>query len=185
MKLRLLLILGAVAAGLALVFILTSRREAPEERAERPIMWSFDLRDLDRVEIALPHEGLAEAWLRADHVWYFDRPGRPPVDLDRWGGGVPYLLSGPGANRLLTDAARPEDLEIFGLLDPRMTIHLEHGGEHGDGGPGTVDLVIGSETPDTFSFYIHQPGSGRVYTVDRSWYEIMERLVVEPPYVRP
>ena len=183
MKLRLLVILGAVAAGLALVFVLTSGRDETESGAERPIMWSFDLRDLQRVEIALPHEELAEAWFRTDHVWYFDRPGRPLVDLDRWGGGVPYLLSGPGANRLITDAALPEDLEIFGLLAPRMTIHLEHGGEHGEG-PGTVDLVIGNETPDTFSFYIHLAGSGKVYTVDRSWYEIMERLVVEPPYVQ-
>ena len=185
MKLRLLIGLGAVAAGLGLVFLLTSGRDRPEDGTERPIMWSFDLRDLQRVEIALPQENLAEAWVRLDQVWYFDRPGWPLVDLDRWGGGVPYLLSGPGANRLLTDAAGPDDLEIFGLLAPRMTIHLEHGGEHGEGGPGTVDLVIGDETPDTFSFYIHQPGSRRVYTVDRSWYEIMERLVVEPPYVRP
>ncbi len=183
MKLRLAALLGAAAAALAAVWLLIGGPEETEREAERPIMWSFDLRDLQRVEIALPREELAEAWFRLDHVWYFDRPGRPRVDLDRWGGGVPYLLSGPGANRLITGAARPEELEIFGLRAPRMTIHLEHGGEHGDGGPGTVDLVIGNETPDTFSFYLHLVGSTRVYTVDRSWYEIMERLVTEPPYL--
>ena len=183
MKLRLVVILGVVAAGLAVVFVLTSGRDDAEDRTERPTIWSFDLRDLHRVEIALPHDQLAEAWFQIDRVWYFDRPGRPLVEMDRWGGGVPYLLSGPGANRLITDGILPEDLEIFGLLAPRMTIHIEHGGEYGEG-PGTVDLVIGDETPDTFSFYIQLVGTKKVYTVDRSWYEIMERLVVEPPYLQ-
>ena len=181
MKLRLLVILAVVAAGLAVVLFLTSGRGEEEDAAERPIMWSFDLRDLQRVEIALPHEELAETWFRSDRLWYFERPGRPQVDLDRWGGAVPYLLSGPGANRLITDEAAPEELGIFGLLAPRMTIHLEHGGEHGDG-PGIVDLVIGDETPNTFSFYVQLVGTTKVYTVDRSWYEIMERLVIDPPY---
>ena len=182
MKLRLLVILGVVVAGLAVVFVLTSGRDETEDKNARPVMWSFDLRDLHRVEIALPYEELAEAWYQTDRVWYFDRPGPPLVDMDRWGGGVPYLLSGPGANRLITDEVPPEDLEIFGLLAPRMTIHMEHGGEHG-GGPGVIDLAIGDETPDTFSFYIQLVGTRKVYTVDRSWYEIMERLVAEPPYL--
>ena len=95
---------------------------------------------------------------------------------------LPYLLSGPGANRLITEQAVDDDLQIFGLLAPRMTIHLEHGGEHGDGdGAGTVDLVIGDETPDSFSFYLQLVGTRKVYTVDRTWYEVMERLVLEPP----
>ena len=101
------------------------------------------------------------------------------------GGAVPYLLSGPGANRLITEQAVDDDLQIFGLLAPRMTIHLEHGGEHGDGdGAGTVDLVIGDETPDSFSFYLQLVGTRKVYTVDRTWYEVMERLVLEPPYLQ-
>ena len=104
------------------------------------------------------------------------------MDIDRWGGAVPYLLSGPGANRLITQDAVDEDLDIFGLRAPRMTIHLEHGGEHGDGA-GTVDLVIGDETPDSFSFYLQLVGTRKVYTIDRTWYEVMERLVVEPPYL--
>ena len=182
MKLRLAVILGLAAAGLAVVFLLASGSGEEEKPSERPIMWSFDLRDLHRVEIALPKDRLAETWFHIDRVWYFDRPGRPLVDIDRWGGAVPYLLSGPGANRLITQDAVDEDLDIFGLRAPRMTIHLEHGGEHGDGA-GTVDLVIGDETPDSFSFYLQLVGTRKVYTIDRTWYEVMERLVVEPPYL--
>ena len=189
MRVRLLLILGVVAAGLAVTFLLTSRPTEAQEPAERPLIWSFDLRDLHRVEIALPHDQLAEAWFQEERVWYFDRPGLPEVDIDRWGGGVPYLLSGPGANRLITDQLTPDDHEIFGLQAPRMTIHLEHGGDYGDSagsedGAGTVDLVIGNETPDTFSFYIQLVGTTKLYTVDRTWYEVMERLVVDPPYLQ-
>ena len=184
MRLRLWLLLGVVVAALAAVFVLTTGRDdAEENEAERPIIWSFDLRDLHRVEIAMPQDQLGEAWLHVDRVWYFDRPGRPRVDLDRWGGAVPYLLSGPGANRLITEDVDDEDLEIFGLLAPRMTIHLEHGGEYGDG-PGIVDLEIGDETPDTFSYYVRLVGTRKVYTVDRTWYEVMERLVLDPPYLR-
>ena len=82
-----------------------------------------------------------------------------------------------------TDAGVDEDLEIYGLLAPRMTIHLEHGGEHGHG-PGIVDLEIGDETPDSFSYYVRLVGTRRVYTVDRTWYEVMERLVLDPPYLQ-
>ena len=185
MKLRLAVILGVAAAGLAVVFVLAPGSGEEEDPYERPIMWSFDLRDLHRVEIALPQDQLAETWFHIDRVWYFDRPERPLVDMDRWGGAVPYLLSGPGANRLITEQAVDDDLQIFGLLAPRMTIHLEHGGEHGDGdGAGTVDLVIGDETPDSFSFYLQLVGTRKVYTVDRTWYEVMERLVLEPPYLQ-
>ena len=184
MKLRLWLLLGVVVVALAAAYVLTSGRDdAEEEEAERPIIWSFDLRDLHRVEIAMPQDQLAEAWLNVDRVWYFDRPGRPRVDLDRWGGAVPYLLSGPGANRLIAEDAADEDLEIYGLLAPRMTIHLEHGGEHG-AGPGIVDLEIGDETPDSFSYYVRLVGTRKVYTVDRTWYEVMERLVLDPPYLQ-
>ncbi|MCY4668615.1 MAG: hypothetical protein OXC29_11560 [Rhodococcus sp.] len=182
MKLRLAVILGLTAAGLAFVFILTSGSGEAEDSSERPIMWSFDLRDLHRVEIALPQDQLAETWFHVDRVWYFDRPGRPLVDMDRWGGAVPYLLSGPGANRLIMEDAADDDLDLFGLLAPRMTIHLEHDGEHGDSA-GTVVLVIGDETPDSFSFYLQLVGTGRGYPVARAGYEVMERLVVEPPYL--
>ena len=178
MKWRFLAILGAVAVGLAAVVALTSRPTEAEPVEKRPRIWSFDMRDLWRVEIRF-EDGSGEAWIRdEDYVWYFDRPGLPRVDTDRWGGGVAFLLSGPGASRRISDGVLPEDLEIFGLDPPHMSIHLEHGADR-----EVIDLAIGDQTPDTVSYFVQMVGTETIYTIDYTWYDIMEGLVRDPPYL--
>jgi len=42
---------------------------------------------------------------------------------------------------------------------------------------------VGDRTPDGHAYYVQAPGSNDVALVDFTWYEVLERLVKEPPYV--
>ena len=65
------------------------------------------------------------SWVKyEDRYWYFDQTAGPKVNLKRWGGGIPLLLSGPGAERLIADNASEKQLGIFGLLEPSMKVDL-------------------------------------------------------------
>jgi hypothetical protein len=46
----------------------------------------------------------------------------------------------------------------------------------------TLDITIGNKTPDGNNFYVQAPSSNDVATVDYTWYDVIERLVKEPPY---
>lgn len=96
--------------------------------------------------------------------------------MQRWGGGIPLLLSGPGAERLIAAAATDKQLESYGLKAPRMKIELTLKNED------TILVDIGDRTPDGQTYYIKKRDSQAVYTVDHTWYEVLERLVREPPY---
>lgn len=176
MNLRSLLLLAA-AAGLAVGLYFTSRPK-PQPRPEpRPFVWSFDMMELVRLEIELPRVGLQERWKRGeDRQWYFDDEREQPVNRDRWGGGIALLVSGPGANRRIAAAATAEQLERFGLTEPQMTLGLTLI----DG--GFVEVIVGDPTPDGRSYYIKELTDRGVYTVDFTWYGVLERLVTDPPY---
>ena len=178
--LRSILILAGVAMALGVAFYFSSRPQ-PQPRPEpRPMIWDFDMLELARLELALPRLGLEDAWLKhEDRQWYFDEPDGPRVDNQRWGGGIALLLSGPGANRLIAEDASAEQLAVFGLSEPQMEIGLTlHNGD-------TLDIVVGDATPDRRSYYIKLASSNRVFTVDYTWYDVLSRLVREPPYPPP
>ena len=177
MKLRLILILAGAAAALAVVYYFSSRPQ-PQPRPEpRPFVWYVEMTELARMSIALPRRGLQQAWEKhADRQWYFAGPQGQPVDPKRWGGGIPLLLSGPGANRRVAEDAAADQIERFGLSDPQMAIDLTL--DNGD----TVSIAVGDATPDRRSYYIQRAGASDVYTVDYTWYDVLERLVTDPPY---
>lgn len=179
-KLRSILILAGVAAALGVTFYYTSRPQ-PQPRPEpRAFVWSVEMTELARMAIALPRRGLEETWEKhEDRQWYFAGPDGPGVDRKRWGGGVPLLLSGPGANRRIAEDATAEQIERFGLHAPQMVIGLTL-----DDGE-TLDIVIGDATPDRLGYYIQRRGASDVYTVDYTWYDVLERLVTDPPYAPP
>lgn len=175
MKTRLILALAVVLVVLGVVFIFTRPQPVQPEPAP-PVVWSFDFLELARVSITLPQQDLSEAWYKGeDKQWYFE-PDGPQVSRSRWGGGVPLILSGPQASRAIADDATEAQLEAYGLADPRMLITIATESDE------RVEVEIGDRTPVGDAYYFIVAGTRDVYTIDYSWYEVLERLVTEPPY---
>jgi len=166
--------------ALGVVFFISSLPNPEPQPEPRPFVWSVEMDDLKRMAISLPSAGKSEAWVKhEDKYWYFDKPEGPKVNMKRWGGGIPLLLSGPGAERLIADDATDEQLEIYGLKDPKMKMNLVLENED------TIDIEVGDRTLDGQAYYIKLLHSRAVYTVDFTWYDVLERLVLEPPYPEP
>jgi hypothetical protein len=178
-RIRTIIILAVVLVVLGAVFYLTSR-PSPQPVAEpRPYVWRVEMEDLATMAISLPHDGKHKAWVQhEDKYWYFDEPDGPRVDMNRWGGGIPLILSGPAANRRIAEKADDDTLRLYGLADPRMRIRLGLKDETG------LSIDVGDQTPDGLAFYVMLTDVRDVYTVDATWYGVLERLVLEPPYPR-
>ncbi len=180
MKLRTILVMAGILVALGVYFFVFSRPE-PEPRPEpRPFVWSVEMDELKTMAIGLPSEGKSEAWVKHDDkYWYFDKPEGPKVDMQRWGGGIPLLLSGTGAERISTEEATDEQLKMYSLKDPKMKIDLTLENEH------TINIEVGDLIPDGQARYVKLVDSRDVYSVHYTWYDVLERLVLEPPYPDP
>jgi hypothetical protein len=179
-KLRTVLIMVVALIALAVAFYFSSRPKPVVQEEPQYFVWDVEMDELQTMQISLIPTAQSETWVKhEDRYWYFDVPDGPKVDMQRWGGGVPLLLSGPGANRRLTEEVTDEQLKIYGLEDPRMLIHLTL--ENGN----TIDIELGDGTPDRQAYYIRLAGSQNIYTVDYTWHDVLARLVTEPPYPKP
>ena len=178
MKLRTILVMAGILVALGMLFFITRRQPASEPKVElRKFIWSVSMEDLKLLTINLPAEGKSEAWVKhEDHYWYFDQPNGPKVNMKRWGGGIPLLLSGPGADRLITSEATDKQLEIYGFKNPKMKMTLTLRNE------ASINIEVGYRTLDGRTYYIKQINSPAIYTVDHTWYDVLEGLVLEPPY---
>ena len=138
------------------------------------------MEEIQHIEIQLPQENKSQAFIKeADRSWSFDNAQRSKVDMQRWGGGIPLLLSGPAAARVIADNATEEKLAEFGLAQPHMKIILTLAqGE-------IMDIIVGDNTPDGTNYYVQAPGSNDVALVDYTWYGVLRRLVTEPPFITP
>ena len=177
LRVRNILILLGVLLALGVYYYISTIPEPAPKPEPRVFVWSVEMDELQHIEIRLPHEGKSQAFVKeADRTWHFDDAERSDVDMERWGGGIPLLLSGPGAERVIAEDATEEKLAEFGLAQPRMEITLTLEG-------GTIlDITAGDWTPDSNAFYVQVPGTNDVCLVDHTWYEVIERLVKEPPY---
>ena len=45
-----------------------------------------------------------------------------------------------------------------------------------------LNITVGDRTPSGDAFYVQAPGSNDAALVAYNWYEVLERLVKEPPY---
>lgn len=178
MKSRLIVIMAVLLIALLAIYSIISR-PVPKPVAERtdPYVWSVDIDQIVYINIRLPIEGKSETWIRkADLYWYFDGPNGPRVDLKRWGGGVPLLLSGPRSTRLIVAEVTKEELKSYGLESPGMTISLKLSDNR------KIEVELGSMTPDDQAYYIKLADSRKVFIVDRTWYSVLKGLVTDPPY---
>ncbi len=180
MRVKNILILLVVLLALGGVYFAFSRPKPAPPSQPRVYVWSVNADDIERIEISLPHEGKSQAFVKIvegdKFPWHFDDPQRSSVNTTRWGGGIPLLLSGPGANRIITDYATDQQLAEFGLAQPKLEAVITLANKD------VIKIDVGDATPDGNNYYVRAPGSNAVATVDYTWYEVVERLVTEPPY---
>jgi hypothetical protein len=177
LRLRNILILLAILLALSGYFYFSNRPEPPPPEEPQLYVWLIEMEELEHIVIELPREGKKQAFVKeADRSWHFDDAGRTDVDMQRWGGGIPLLLSGPGVDRVISENATEEQLSQFGLIQPQMKLGLAL--EGGD----SLDIKVGDRTPGGEAFYVQVPDSRAVALVDYTWYEVLEKLVNEPPY---
>jgi hypothetical protein len=146
-------------------------------------IWDIEMDDIEHITISLPREGLSESFIKISKEdtfpWYFDDEENSAVDVERWGGGIPLLLSGPGADRVIAEDASPEKIAEFGLDNPSMQITLKLV----DG--STMNIDVGDAAPSMMTYYVRAPNTSDVAIVDSSWYGILSGIVKEPPYAPP
>ena len=151
---------------------------APEE--PRYYAWDINLDDIQHITINLPSENKSESFIKISKPdafpWYFDDPQRSNVDSQRWGGGIPLLLSGPGVQRYFAGAST-DKLAEYGLTQPQMTINMILTDNT------TMNIVIGNLTPDGTNVYVLAPHTNNdIGLVDKSWFDVLSGLVTDPPY---
>jgi len=183
LRLRTILILLVILLALGGYFYFSNIPEPAPRLEPIPFVWLIEEEEIQHIEIRLPREDTSEAFIKIKEgdkfPWYFDNPQRSKVDMERWGGGIPLLLGGPAAKRIITENATQEKLAEFGLTQPQMEIILTLEDEY------ILNITVGNRTPDGTAFYAQVPGTNHVAIVDISWYEVLERLVREPPYAPP
>ncbi len=183
MRLKSILILLVILLALGGYFYYAYVMPRPVVKPEPKVpVWSVDVAVLRQVTIKLPREQKGQTFVMEGEgenaTWYFDGAGRSAVDKNRWG-GIPVLVSQPRPERIIAENATAEKLAAFGLTQPLMEITLTM--ENKD----SLRITIGDKTPDGHAFYAQVPGSTNVATVDITWYQVIERLVREPPYAQP
>jgi len=77
---------------------------------------------------------------------------------------------------LITENLLPEQQSNYGLSKPRLLIAI------GLANGNSIRLEVGDTTPGGKSSYIRLAGSTSVYTIDQSWCDVLETLVLDPPY---
>ncbi len=180
MRVRNILILLVILLTLGGYFYFSNAPQPASKPEPQLFAWLIDMDEIQHIEIRLPREGKSEAFTKISQEdkfpWFFDDPQRSEVDQERWGGGITLLLSGPGVDRVISRNTTEEKLTEFGLTQPLMeiTLNLDNG--------GTMDIKVGDSTPDGHAYYVQSPYSNDVALVDYTWYEVLERLVTEPPY---
>jgi hypothetical protein len=177
-RLRNILILVAVLGIAAVVYVQTRPVIIPPPQPPpQEFVWLFEMEELTGIVIELPREGLKESFAKhEDRQFYFDDPPGPRADPARWGGGIPLILSGPGAERAIAKDASDEQLAIYGFTEPLLVATLSRGEAD------TVVIEVGDPVPDGHAYYVRVADSRNLYTVDASWYEVLARIVTEPPY---
>ena len=195
MKLKAILILVAILAVAGTTYYFVTRPKAPTKPDTKHFVWNFDMDELQKVTFTLPKLINPETKLpnsesfikhTDNEEFYFDVPNGPEVDNQRWGGGIPALLSGPQASRMIQASATTSELQLYGLdpsvssstlnMDVKLTILLS-------GNPVNYEVYVGASNPSGTTYYVRLAGNTDVYTVDKSWYDVLADIITNPPYI--
>jgi len=167
------LILALILILLAGAMVLNRYLTPKKKYKEPPEIWSVKEEAIQKIDMSLPAENKSVSFIIGpDEYWDFNEPGRPPVDLKRWG-GIVLLLTGPQSRRMIAQKmGNPAD---FGLDKPKLIIKL------GLRKKGSLEIHVGNSTPNGDAFYVRVKGHDQLYLVDQTWMQVMTRLVREPP----
>jgi len=185
LKTKNIVILLVVLAVLGGVFYVVARPKPGPPAQPKDYVWLIEQENIDRVTMTLPRESppLSESFVRIKQEdkfpWFFDDPQHSPVDAARWGGGIPLLLSGPGADRVIQKSATAEQLSLYGFDKPSMSILLEMSDNT------TMRIEVGDRTPDGNNYYVKAPSTTAVATVDYTWFDVLSKIIRQPPYATP
>jgi hypothetical protein len=180
LKLRAIIVLAVIAAVLGVTFYAVSRPQPTTPEEPRPFVWDFEMDALVHIELSLPKTGQVVSFLKhEDRYFYFDVSNGSKVDMERWGGGIPLILSGPGAERRLVVDATAKQLEEYGFTTPTIKIKLRLNDEK------LYNVELGDATPSGQAYYIRLAELKDIYTVDYTWYDVISRLITEPPFPPP
>lgn len=183
MSTRNIIILLVILIALGGLYYFLSRPKPIPQQEPTYYVWMEEMDDIKHIIIELPKEGLKQSFIKIPQgdqfPWFFDDAEQSDVDRERWGGGITLLLSGPSVARIIAEGATEEQLATFGLTEPSMkiTLTLEDG--------KVINIEVGDKTPDGKNFYVKAPDRNDVATVDITWYDVIERIVKEPPYAPP
>ncbi len=151
----------------------------PERTPDEDWMYRVSEDDLYRIEVGAEGEnGRVEVvYTRApgSSRWYIQ--GDPPVPVfnDKWA-GTPLLLSGPRVNRTL--AEQIDNPAAYGLDPPRSRVKVV------DGSGQDFEFHMGITTPDGSNQYTRLVGHPALFTVPEIWAQVINRLALEPPYLK-
>ena len=183
MRRRNIILLLVILIVLGGYFYFFRPTEPLEEEEPQTLVWNINMPEIQHIEIRLPREGMSESFIQSDErdkfPWYFDNTERSEVDSKRWGGGIPLILSGPRADRVISKDTPSEKLVEFGLTQPQMEIIITME----DGYTLTID--VGDKSPDGTNYYVKAPRTNTVCLIDFTWYEVLENIVKDPPYANP
>jgi hypothetical protein len=193
LKLKAILILVAILAVAGTTYYFVTRPKAVTQPDAKHFVWNFDMDELQNVTFILPKTINPETKLPLtesfdkhpdNEEFYFDVVNGPEVDNQRWGGGIPALLSGPQANRMILQSATESQLQQYGLdpaikplnMDIKLTILVS-------GTPVQYEIYVGDSNPDGSNYYVRLANNTDVYTVDKSWYDVLADIITNPPYI--
>ncbi len=180
MKTQNILILFIILLITGGFFYFLNMPEPPETPDVQEFVWMIEMEDIEHITLELPREGKSQSFIKIskedEFPWYFDDEEKTMVDSKRWGGGIPLLLSGPGAGRVIAEDAPPSKISEFGLDNPklRITLLLSNG--------KSMNINVGDATPNGAYYYVQAPSTTDIALVDYTWYDILAGIINEPPY---
>jgi hypothetical protein len=144
-----------------------------EPPAPPPVLWVYAINEADIEEVTVQQAAFQEHYIKTGLDWFLAR-GRESllVDPDRWGAGVPLLLSGPSANRVFD--VLEDGLVEFGFTSPTGEIEMSLRGER------RLHVLVGDTTPNGKQHYVRLAGRPEVSLVPASWVTLLLALATDP-----
>jgi hypothetical protein len=176
MRSTLLLLAAAMALGAYAYLVESDRPTRADAEAAKDSL--FDVDSLDLVELEVRAGGDRTILHKTDGAWNLVEPIQTGADQVEVSG----ITTGVGSleiERVVAEAA--EDLEPFGLADPRVEIAFK-----AEGDATLTRFRLGDETPTGGDLYASRAGDPRVYLIaaylldsfDRSTFDLRDKSIL-------